>query len=535
MCGIWAVIGRRANAIETERCAEALDGRGPEGSAAMSIGESTIGFTRLAINGLTESGMQPMTYSPNVAWACNGEIYNWKELQDRLQLEYSSQSDCSILGPFWAKHSSNPTTFFRALDGVFAMVIVDDETGLTTVARDPYGVRPLFYVQVGEIIWIASEMKALMAVCESNTIQHVRPGTFMQINTNVGGAPIITQYHTVPWIKNPTLQDPVVAARALKESLVAAVKKRLLTERPVAALLSGGIDSSLIAALVQRELKEAGKPPLETYTIGFEGSTDLKFAREVAAHIGSNHTELVFKPEQFFEAIPEVIRDIESYDITTVRASVGNWLVSREIRRLSEAKVLFNGDGSDEVFGSYLYFNRAPDDESYEAEVTRLLEDIHKYDVLRSDRSISSHGLEPRTPFLDKQFVAVARSIPTHLLRPVWGRQPEKALLRRAFDDGLLPLSVLHRQKEAFSDGVSSATKPWYQEIQERVDLVESKPRIYLHLSPQTPEALYYRNIFDSIYGSEGEFTLSYFWMPKWSGETKDPSARTLSFYAATQ
>jgi len=131
--------------------------------------------------------------------------------------------------------------------------------------------------------------------------------------------------------------------------------------------------------------------------------------------------------------------------------------------------------------------------------------------------------------------VAVARSIPTHLLRPVWGRQPEKTLLRRAFDDGLLPLSVLHRQKEAFSDGVSSATKPWYQEIQERVDLVDAKPKIYLHLSPQTPEALYYRNIFDSIYGSEGEFTLSYFWMPKWSGETKDPSARTLSFYAASQ
>jgi len=196
--------------------------------------------------------------------------------------------------------------------------------------------------------------------------------------------------------------------------------------------------------------------------------------------------------------------------------------------------VLFNGYGSDEVFGSYLYFFRAPDDESFEAEVIRLLEDIHKYDVLRSDRSISSHGLEPRTPFLDKQFVALARSIPTALLRPIQGHQPEKALLRRAFDDGLLPLSVLHRQKEAFSDGVSSQTKPWYQEIQDRIGIFLT-PKVYEHLTPVTPEAQYYRDQFDAIYGSVGAYTLSYFWMPKWSGETKDPSARTLSFYTAQQ
>lgn len=530
MCGIWAVIGRRATSSEAEHATKALHARGPEGSAAVHIQNATLGFTRLAINGLTESGMQPMQHQ-GVSWICNGEIYNWKELQHRLHLEHTSESDCSILGSLWSSFRQDPTTFFRALDGVFALIIIDEVTGLTTVGRDPYGVRPLFYVEVGETLWFASEMKALMPVAAHSTIKHVKPGTYMQINTNEGGQPLVTAYHTVPWLKNPALSDPEVAARALKESLQAAVKKRLLTERPIAALLSGGIDSSLIAALVQKELKEMGRA-LETYTIGFEGSTDLKFAREVAQHIGSHHTELVFTPQQFFDAIPEVIRDIESYDITTVRASVGNWLVSREIRHLSEAKVLFNGDGSDEVFGSYLYFFRAPDDESFEAEVTRLLEDIHKYDVLRSDRSISSHGLEPRTPFLDKQFVALARSIPTHLLRPVQGQQVEKALLRRAFNDGLLPLSVLYRQKEAFSDGVSG-TKPWYQEIQERVDLIEALPRVYMHLSPQTAEAQYYRDLFDEIYGDEGAYTLTYFWMPKWSAETKDPSARTLSFYTA--
>jgi len=530
MCGIWSVIGRRATVLEAEQASKALLGRGPEGAAFIHVQNATLGFTRLAINGLTESGMQPMQLN-GVSWVCNGEIYNWKELEQRLQLEHTSDSDCSILGSFWSRFRKDPTSFFRALDGVFALVIIDEVTGLTTVGRDPYGVRPLFYVEVGETLWFASEMKALMHVAAHSTIQHVKPGTYMQINTNEGGEPLITQYHITPWLKNPTLSDPKVAARALKDGLQQAVKKRHLTDRPIAALLSGGIDSSLIAALVQKELKETGRT-LETYTIGFEGSSDLKFAREVAQYIGSNHTELVFTPQQFFDAIPEVIRSIESYDITTVRASVGNWLVSREIAKLSDAKVLFNGDGSDEVFGSYLYFFRAPDDESYEAEVTRLLEDIHKYDVLRSDRSISSHGLEPRTPFLDKQFVAIARSIPTHLLRPVQGQQVEKALLRQAFNDGLLPLSVLHRQKEAFSDGVSGI-KPWYQEIQERVDLIEALPRVYTHLSPQTAEAQYYRDLFDEFYGDEGASTLTYFWMPKWSTETKDPSARTLSFYTA--
>jgi len=532
MCGIWAVIGRRANSIEIDTCTRALHSRGPEGAACIHMQNATLGFTRLAINGLTEAGMQPFQMQ-GTTWICNGEIYNWKELQQRHQLAHESESDCSILGSLWVKFRSDPTAFFRALDGVFALVLVDEETGLTTVARDPYGIRPLFYVEVGDVYWFASEMKALMEIASGNTIHHVKPGTYMQLNTNEGGQPLFTTYHTVPWLKNPALADPVEAARALKDSLQQAVRKRLLTERPIAALLSGGIDSSLIAALVQKELKETGRT-LETYTIGFEGSADLKYAKEVADHIGSKHTEIIMTPQQFFDAIPEVIRSIESYDITTVRASVGNWLVSREIRRLSEAKVLFNGDGSDEVFGSYLYFFRAPDDESFEAEVSRLLEDIHKYDVLRSDRSISSHGLEPRTPFLDKQFVALARSIPTNLLRPIQGQQVEKALLRRAFDDGLLPLSVLHRQKEAFSDGVSGA-KPWFKEIQERVDLMEALPRIYMHLSPRTAEAQYYRTLFESMYGEEGTYTLSYFWMPKWSGETQDPSARTLSFYTANQ
>ena len=542
MCGIWGLIGRKGSQKECEFCCKALKARGPEGSRYKHVGESaSLGFTRLAINGLNEGGMQPMVRS-GINWVCNGEIYNWKELADRLGLLTDSQSDCSVIGPLWAKLHETPDAFFRALDGVFAIIIVDENTGLTTVARDPYGVRPLFYcyqdyIEHDAAILFASELKAFDRAVDSpnsnGVIEHVRPGSWVQYKTNTGERTRMGMYHTVPWLKNPAV-DRGLGCHMIRVALTAAVHKRLMTERPVAALLSGGIDSSLIAALVQRELQHLGLGPLETFTVGFENSPDILHARQVAAHIGSKHTEIVVTPDEFFAVIPDVIRDIGSYDITTVRASVGNWFVSREIRRRSQAKVIFNGDGADEVFGSYLYFFRSPDDESYEQEVTRLLREIHCFDVLRSDRCISSHGLEPRTPFLDRQFVAVVRSLPTEMLRPKRGVQCEKWMLRAAFqDEGLLPESVLWRQKEAFSDGVSGKTKSWYEEIQERIcsNSVSSASQTYSYVPPISPESQYYRDIFHGLYGSEGKRVIPHFWMPKWSGETKDPSARTLSIY----
>jgi asparagine synthase (glutamine-hydrolysing) len=313
--------------------------------------------------------------------------------------------------------------------------------------------------------------------------------------------------------------------------LTSAVKKRMMMERPVAALLSGGLDSSLIAALVQKELLDSGKPALKTFSIGFEGSEDIRHARLVADHIGSDHTEIIMTPAEFFDAIPEVIKDIESFDITTVRASVGNWLVSREISRRTDCKVVFNGDGSDEVLGGYKYFYYAPSDEAFESETSRLLQDIHMFDVLRSDRSISSHGLEPRTPFLDKQFVAVAKSISTSVLRPVRDEYLEKQILRLAFNNGLLPSSVLFRKKEAFSDGVSGLEKSWYQECQERAEGIvglkwRGEAEKFKYLTPITAEAYYYRKLFNQYYGS-AETCIPYYWMPKWV-RASDPSARTL-------
>ena len=301
----------------------------------------------------------------------------------------------------------------------------------------------------------------------------------------------------------PGLEDVNVASVAVRSALESAVKKRMMTERPVAALLSGGLDSSLIASLVARNLREAGLRPLKTFSIGMKGSSDLRYARAVAEWIGSEHTEVVVTAEEMFGAIRDVIWDIGSYDTTTVRASVGNWLVSRAVRAGCDCKVVFNGDGSDEVWGSYLYMFLAPSERDYGNEVVRLLDEIHTYDVLRSDRCISSHGLEPRTPFLDKAFVQTVLSVPVELRRPVIGRLPEKWLLRRAFDDGVtLPRAVLWRQKEAFSDGVSPTEESWFQIIQRMVGGLVSEEDLagaakkYPVNTPTTAEMYYYREIF---------------------------------------
>ena len=532
---------------------KALSARGPESMEIKELFSSTMGFTRLAINGLNKEGMQPFSNGP-LHWMCNGEIYNW---QDIAVSENKSGSDCEVLGDLYLQFQDNLSSFFRSLDGVFSIVIVDEGRGRVVIGRDPYGVRPLYigtknnYTVLGDGIIrydpshvvFGSEVKSLVPFCEAVT--PFPPGTYQIWDLFTKKMVYTEKYHTVPWLTNP-LYTPVnpcgleMACMSLRFALEEAVSKRMLMERPVAALLSGGIDSSLIASLVQKSLRAAGKPPLKTFSIGMQGSSDLKYARKVADWIGSDHTEICLTANDFFKAISDVIYAIESYDTTTVRASVGNWLVSKKIRELSECKVVFNGDGSDEVFGSYLYFYKAPSDRAFEEEVTRLLNDIHMFDVQRSDRSISSHGLEPRTPFLDKQFVGVARSIATKWRRPIKGQQVEKWILRRAFDDGCtLPHEVLWRRKEAFSDGVSSHEKSWYEEIQERVALLITAEKLsnaalqYPVLTPKTAEQYYYRYLYEMHFGKIS--TVPYFWMPSWSPDATDPSARTLgSLYEAS-
>ena len=560
MCGIWCRIGCNKDPQDPSMWVKQLEARGPEGTRIVNITDTvTFGFTRLAINGLTDAGMQPYVKG-SISWVCNGEIYNSKELEKSLGME-NTGSDCECIGELYLRHRDDLVAFARALDGVFAIVLYDMERNKLIVVRDPFGVRPLFIgyranmssslAQINNVtipflkgtfdtIVFASELKALVPYFEA--VSTFLPGSIQSYNVNSMAILSDQRYHTVGWITNPQFKESdgfTDATIALRYALEESVRKRLLTDRPVACLLSGGLDSSLIAALLQKNLRNLGRP-LKTSSIGFEGSSDLKHARLVADWIESDHTEIKMSPDEFFEAIPAVIYAIESYDTTTVRASTGNYLVAKKIRELTDCKVVFNGDGSDELFGGYLYFNNAPNDEAFQAETERLLNDIHFFDVLRSDRSISANGLEARTPFLDKQLVSVVRSISPSLLRPIKGKQVEKYILRMAFDDGVtLPSEVLWRRKEAFSDGVSTPEKAWFQEIQDRVNkivpvnwLEKSTLSFSNHLTPRTPEEYYYRFLFTNTYGlSAIKVAVPYRWMPSWSPETTDPSARTLQIY----
>jgi asparagine synthase (glutamine-hydrolysing) len=307
------------------------------------------------------------------------------------------------------------------------------------------------------------------------------------------------------------------------------------SERKIACLLSGGLDSSLIAALVNKYYG-AG---LETYSIGMPGSEDVKYAELVASYLGTVHTSVIVSEQDFFDAIPEVIKTIESYDTTTVRASVGNYLIGKYIKAHSDAKVIFNGDGSDELTGGYLYFKAAPNDMEFDRECKRLLANIYAFDVLRSDKCISSHGLEPRTPFLDRSFVDYYLSL-SPLMRNTNKRGVEKQLLRTAFATcapDLLPTEVLWRKKEAFSDGVSSLQKSWFQIIEEKIKaLVETGAFVvpvnpaYAGINvPTTLEQIYYRALYDTFYPQTAGI-VPYFWMPQYVNAT-DASARTWAVY----
>jgi asparagine synthase (glutamine-hydrolysing) len=535
MCGIWALLGKYVAETKIDHCVKQLEPRGPEFTAVKYLDSKhvVLGFTRLAINGLTDAGNQPFEHEGNFL-ICNGEIYNYKELAARWELPlHTGSSDCEVI-PLLAERIGM-TELCRTLDGVFAFVFVNSDS--VYVARDPYGVRPLFQAHTpeGALVW-SSEIKGLPTGCTQ--IVPFPPGTWRQYSFD-GEMRREVRYHTVPHVKLAAFQDRAVARSALRAALLSAVQKRLLSDRPIGALLSGGVDSSLIAAIAARELAKRGAK-LHTFSIGMPGSTDLKYAQLVADKIGSIHHNVIVSPQDFMNAVHDVVRDIESYDITSVRASVGNWLIGKFIKENTDIKVVFNGDGSDEIGGGYIYSYAAPSDEEFEAESERLLEEIHMYDVLRSDRSMAAHGLEARTPFLDKNVVATWRAFPTVFRRPAKGVQIEKAILREAFaDDDYLPTEVLWRKKEAFSDGVSSSDTetPWYKLCANYVRVTGSTKNVLdliretmngVHNPPSTEEAYMYRRTFEEHYGEAAVTTIPHMWMPRWVEGANDPSARTL-------
>ena len=550
MCGIFSIINNEEEQESIKNAFNKGKSRGPEYSKIVNINNVTLGFHRLAINGYDKENPKVMENSNqpfhlNNCWlVCNGEIYNWEKLQSFISSDkISCRSDCDIILHLYVRFGIEQT--LQMLDGVFSFIIIDNRVlgqEKIFVARDTYGVRPLFYTYTnGHQFMFASEMKQLIDICDDFEILQFQPGTYDEYIKDPRN-----NYHRFkqnkPFSMPNSFTDYSIetendALTRIRISLIKAVEKRVNnTDRPICCLLSGGLDSSLIAALVKR----CSKNQLHTWSIGLKGSEDLRYAKLVSDHIGSIHHSYELEESEFLEAIDDVIYNIESYDTTTVRASVGNWLISKKIKENSDAKVVFNGDGSDELTGGYLYFYKAENNIAFDKECRRLLSDIHYFDVLRSDRSISSHGLEARTPFLDRGFIQTYLSIPSNIRFHVENKKCEKYLLRKAFDGyNLLPDEVLWRTKEAFSDGVSKQNISWYEIIQEYIN------KFYLNKSnemqtvnydkykdnnpPTTLEQFYYREIFEKYYPNQ-EKSIPYFWMPKFV-EANDASARTLDIY----
>ena len=580
MCGIFALLNHQKTSYDIIK-EEFNKGqrRGPEFSKLETkYMKMILGFHRLAINGLNEESNQPLVIN-DVVLICNGEIYNYKDLYKYMGVEPTTGSDCEVIIHLYLKYGIEQT--LTMLDGVYSFVLYDnriheDLNNKMYIARDPLGVRPLYYLKnnfnnhgLFNLYGFASELKCLERFYNQNihhySIEQFTPGTYSVFNLsskissnweplkeNISHFILSFSYTpgSAQWIANNSTQETMYGlySHSIASLLINVVNKRCLTtERPIACLLSGGLDSSLIAALVADYYRVNNvNTALETYSIGLKDSEDLKYARIVADWIGSKHTEIIVSERDMFEAIPEVIQAIESYDTTTVRASIGNYLLGKYIAANSEAKVIFNGDGSDELFGGYLYMGKCPDDIEFDKETKRLLKDIHIFDVLRSDKSISSHGLEPRTPFLDRNLVNHVLSIPSYFRNHKNFNAQEKNLLRLGFkhrvdvfnvfslldnrNKQFLPDKILFRKKEAFSDGVSSQGRSLYQILQEHIAFnLNMEENVDKYIPCIENEKLYYKKLFDTFYPNCSQI-LPYFWMPKYT-LSKDPSARTLDLY----
>tara|TARA_B100000886_G_scaffold220664_2_gene153377 strand:+ start:14052 stop:15770 length:1719 start_codon:yes stop_codon:yes gene_type:complete len=556
MCGIFSILSNTKIAkdsidyLKFNKSFEKGYMRGPENSCLKLINDNLLfGFHRLAINGLDDISNQPIQIE-QYTLICNGEIYNYKELYKLHGFTPKTNSDCEIIIHLCNKFGIHDA--ITKLDGVFAFVLFDEKLNNIYVGRDPFGVRPVYFGYDKNMIAFASEIKVLNdCFSKDSKIEHFKPGTYSCYTYEKDKWISVFKnelYYDVNSINYSSIwSNKEEMYSSIREKLISSVKKRVLTtDRPIACLLSGGLDSSLICALVQREISYLypGKK-VETYSIGLEGSEDLYYAQKAADYIGTNHTSIVLDELTFLNAIQNVIKAVESFDTTTIRASVGNYLVSKYISEHSNAKVIFNGDGADELMGGYMYFHACPSSKEFDNECKRLLENIHNYDVLRSDKSISSWGLEARTPLLDKEWVRFYLQLPIEERNHNLNNNIEKYLVRKSFSYSLsfqngdvkniLPDEILWRKKEAFSDGVSKQTRSWYQIIQESMDLIDDLETIRIpeHVEtngqPITLEQQYYYMLFHTYYPGR-ENILKYYWMPKYV-DSYDSSARTLDVY----
>ena len=522
MCSIMGFTSKTRTVDELRPFFDKTKSRGPDDSRIEETSSGYLCFHRLAIMGLTPEGMQPFHLDGDLC-VCNGELYGFRPLKEKLQEKYTfhSDSDCEIILPLYREYG---LSMFAMLDAEFAMVIYDSKKDRYIAARDPIGIRPLFYgYDQGQIVF-ASEAKNLVGLVEQ--VFPFPPGHYYADGQFVRFADLTT-------VKAPCKDDLPAIYKNIREKLTAAVLKRLDADAPLGFLLSGGLDSSLVCAIAAKQLKK----PIRTFAIGMDvDAIDLKYARQVADYLGADHTEVYMTRQQVIDSLEEVIAMLGTYDITTIRASMGMYLCCKAIHEQTDVRVLLTGEVSDELFG-YKYTDFAPSPAAFQAEAKKRVDELYQYDVLRADRCISVNSLEARVPFGDLDFVRYVMAIDPARKVNTYGKG--KYLLRKAFEGDYLPDEILWREKAAFSDAVGHSMVDdlkAYAETAYTDEQFEEKRQKYDFARPFTKESLLYREIFETYYPGQAEMVQD-FWMPNksWEGcDVNDPSARVLSNYGGS-
>lgn len=523
MCSIFGIDTKTVPLDQLKAHFDKTLSRGPDMSRITETATGYLCFHRLSIMGLHPEGMQPFYLDGDYA-VCNGELYGFRPLKKKLSKKYTflSDSDCELLLPLYHEYG---LTMFSMLDAEFALVIYDGQTNSLVAARDPIGIRPLFYghLKSGAIVF-ASEAKNLVGLCDE--VYPFPPGHYYAHGR-------FTRYADLTTVESYRSESLDVICKNIYDKLVAGIEKRLDADAPLGFLLSGGLDSSLVCSVASRLLKK----PIRTFSIGMDkDAIDLGYAREVADYLGCDHTEIFMTRDQVISELENVVAALGTYDITTIRASMGMYLVCKAIREQTNIRVLLTGEISDELFG-YKYTDFAPSPEAFQQEAKKRMDEIYMYDVLRADRCISVHSMEARVPFGDLDFVRYVMSIDPHLKINTYNKG--KYLLRRAFEGDYLPLPILYREKAAFSDAVGHSMvddlKEYAASLYSDADLLAAKEK-YPFATPFTKESLLYRDLFERYYPGQAEMVKD-FWMPnkEWEGcAVDDPSARVLSNYGSS-
>jgi asparagine synthase (glutamine-hydrolysing) len=519
MCGILAIIGKGKEEAIVKQLSKRMSHRGPdERDIHLTEKGHFLAHERLSIIDL-HTGKQPIQGTSTAWMVHNGEIYNHKELRDGILKDHTfrTTSDSEVIVHLYEKFGYD---FCQHLDGMFAFVVIDGDDYIA--GRDPLGIKPLYYgLDERGRMYFASEMKAIADQCK--TFSTFPPGHYYTPETG------FVKYYQPQW-EDESLAVEELDLEALRESLTQSVKKRLMSDVPIGVLLSGGLDSSLTSAIASRLMKEMGQP-LHSFSIGLDADApDAEAARKVAAFLGTEHHEIHFTVEKGIEILEQLIWHLETYDVTSVRASTPMYFLSKAIREKG-IKVVLSGEGADEIFGGYLYFRNAPSELEFQRETIERVQKLFTADLLRADKSTMAHGLEARVPFLDKAFLELAIKIKPEEKMPQTYHGIEKYILRKAFDtpeQPYLPAEVLWRQKEQFSDGVGYNwinTLIDYCSAQVTEEQVEKAVTLYPYNTPLTKEAYFYRSIFHKHFPQTAAAQTVRKWIPKWQ-ENQDPSGR---------